>query len=448
MNDLGAALRELVDGQQPVGGYDAGELWRQGRRRVRRHRAIGAGIVAAVALAIGVTGALVPQPTVVMPAGQPHRDAVPRSIYVPSKWLAGTDDRGPLGRLAALGGAPRAGQKNGSPGIFGISARTGEYRFLDLPDRADRTDVKLSPDGRHVAYWLTGKTAGTPYSVGDGDVVTGIARYDTVTGRLTRYDVPSKHGLSTGGLAWMDDSTIALEYGFLETAHTSSGFAGREWKAGTAAPVLGIQRLDFSSLTPNPDGSYFEHKDASTFVQVERRSDTLMGGRGIAVLTLPEMSKQPYTDATTEYTQLSQSGRLVAVVLRNATTFSEPLVTGTVDDTGKVQELVLVDKLQDVQVLGWQDDHTVLVLGHLIGKPTALMSVDLRGRHARQVGVAEPSSTDPGLQVTRELVGTPLARGLRPPDPMDPRIRRGAILGGGLVLVGAGLLLMRRRHRA
>src|SRR5262245_45629089 len=126
MTELGTALRELADRQQPVGGIDAADLWKHGRQRVRRRRMVGTAVVGALRAAVGIGSLVIPDPVVVMPAGEVHAPGYPERIYTPSQWLAGTDDKGPLGQLALISTAGR----DGHLGVFGISATTGEYRFL------------------------------------------------------------------------------------------------------------------------------------------------------------------------------------------------------------------------------------------------------------------------------------------------------------------------------
>src|SRR5690349_8960591 len=143
MNELGGALRDLAYQAPPAETVDADELWVAGRRRVRRQRLIGVAVAAALAVLVGTAALVVPAPVVVMPAGEVHAPGFPTRVYTPSRWLAGTDDKGPLGQLALITGAPR----HDGNGIVGVSATTGEYRFLDLPGFVEGTTPDLAPDG-------------------------------------------------------------------------------------------------------------------------------------------------------------------------------------------------------------------------------------------------------------------------------------------------------------
>ena len=100
--------------------------------------------------------------------------AIPTQLERPSARLSTTDEDGPLGPLAALvstveGTLINAPSPDGR--WAGVSAATGEYRIIDMPDLSPGYDPVLSPDGAHIAYWT-----------GAANQVTGIADYDSVTG--------------------------------------------------------------------------------------------------------------------------------------------------------------------------------------------------------------------------------------------------------------------------
>ncbi|MGZ3527302.1 MAG: hypothetical protein ACXVAO_06330 [Vulcanimicrobiaceae bacterium] len=192
MTTLHDRLADLVDDlPTPPPGDD---LWERGRRFHRLRRGGTLAIVATAVLALVAIAGLTwqrssapsPAPT---PAGSPV--GLPDRFYPPSPWLPGTDDAGPLGRLIAVVQAERGGWGGTRQGVVGISASTGDYRFLDLPDLAG--GAVLSADGRHVAYWVTGAVSGSAH-VGSAPVV-GVAVYDTVTGHVERQVVPTEHGL-------------------------------------------------------------------------------------------------------------------------------------------------------------------------------------------------------------------------------------------------------------
>jgi hypothetical protein len=119
--------------------------------------------------------------------------------------MSGTD---PLGPVAVVFGAEqRVDTPYGSrSGLVGVSATTGEYRFIDLPRRAYAESggvsyVDLSPDGRQIAY-----------RIGDSERIRGFASLDTVTGEIRTRPVPSRFGLSAQIVTWLSDRTMLVRY--------------------------------------------------------------------------------------------------------------------------------------------------------------------------------------------------------------------------------------------
>lgn len=207
MTTLHERLADLAE--HAPSGAPAPDLWDRGRRAARRQRLGTVAIVAVVILAVVALGTadwLRSRPALAPANGAP---ALPDRIWAPSRWLPGTDDAGELGQLAAVKFAERGGWTGSDEGVVGISATTGEYRFLDLPDRSSDA-VALAPDGRHVAYWYTGETRQSPNS-GSGPVV-GVAVYDTTTGDVVHQPVETDHGLWVEDLLWADADRLVFHY--------------------------------------------------------------------------------------------------------------------------------------------------------------------------------------------------------------------------------------------
>jgi LPXTG-motif cell wall-anchored protein len=79
------------------------------------------------------------------------------------------------------------------------------------------------------------------------------------------------------------------------------------------------------------------------------------------------------------------------------------------------------------------------------GEPDwSLYEVDLVGQEVRRLGTA--GGVGQSVEVTRSLLARPMVAGVRPPDPLDPRLRNAGIAAGGALLVGAGVLWLRRRR--
>src|SRR5262245_59517516 len=180
MTRLQDRLADLAEDAPPP--RPAPELWDRGLR-YRRRRWTGTAVVAAVAavalLVLGTATWLRSSSDEPLPAGSPA--AMPDHLYAASGWLPGTDRAGPLGPIAALVPTVRHTWTGDENGVVGVSATTGEYRFVDLPGLAvdDALDGSwsLSPDGRFIAYLYRDDGA----HVAPG-AATGVALYDTSTG--------------------------------------------------------------------------------------------------------------------------------------------------------------------------------------------------------------------------------------------------------------------------
>lgn len=188
-------------------------LWERAARVHRRRRA---GTAALVAVAVLAVASLVGIDTWqrspgVDPAAPGTAPALPARFHAPSPWLPGTDGE-PTGPLAAVMTAERKGWFSSGNGVVGVSATTGEYRFLDLPDDAGQ-GWALSPDGSRVAYWLTGDPSGSPQASGGQEVpVVGIAVWDAVTGEVVRHEIETEHGLAVEDIVWADSAALVTRW--------------------------------------------------------------------------------------------------------------------------------------------------------------------------------------------------------------------------------------------
>jgi hypothetical protein len=144
-------------------------------------------------------------------------------------------------------------------GLAGVSGLTGEYRFLDLPDRAGAgiaipsaaARPALSPGGRYVAYWLKGRPSGDPWTH-DEDVIVGVAVYDTVTGAIARRPIVTEHGLGPWALMWLDNERVFVwagqHRGPAGSDATTYGLADGDWGTVWTIATGGTQAVDGTGL--------------------------------------------------------------------------------------------------------------------------------------------------------------------------------------------------------
>ena len=277
MSTLHERLGDLA-GSAPVPPPDP-DLWDRARRYHRRRRigtaAVAAACVLAVAALVGLdTWQRGPS---IEPAAPGTDPALPARFWEPSPWLPGNDGE-PTGPLAALRESERKSFLSSGNGVVGVSATTGEYRFLDLPDDAGRAWA-LSPDGAKVAYWLTGETTGTPQTDGGQSApVVGVAVWDARTGAVTRGLVETEHGLADYDLLWASPVHVGAHWG-----EEQVGDDAPMRKQGGSLDRVGLRVWDVTGdAGPQPLG-VGEHRDTAN-------------GRGLVLLTTQE---RPVLDVTT-----------------------------------------------------------------------------------------------------------------------------------------------------
>lgn len=273
MSQLRDALDDLASDVPPPA--PPGDLWRQGRRRVRNRRLTG---LAAALLLAAAGGSL---PTVVDRAAPPpvavpaeSELAVPLRLHAVPGHLAGSRDLGAPGRIAALWRVVdgRSGWFGSDAAWVAVSAVDGSYRWLDeVPGDAE---ALLSPDGRRVFWPETGLVDGWP-----SDVQTGYAVYDAQTGRTLRHDLleRSRYGTDSEEVAWSPDSTRLL---VLRCENLPAGA-----EVGYGCRDDGVDALDAATgevdeTFPDLDGAFVGHSAGSLLLAAD-------GGRGTVAAVDP-----------------------------------------------------------------------------------------------------------------------------------------------------------------
>lgn len=452
LRDELARLAEEAPPSAPPGG-----LWERGIRRRHRRRVLAAG-VATTAIVLGAAVAPVgldvlrgPRP---VPATPGSSAALPEQLYVADPRTPGTAEEGPLGRLAVILGAERHRGFWGryENGTVGVSATTGEYRFLDLPDRVvegDRwlngAEPVLSPDGRHVAYWL--RHPDEPTWVG------GYAVYDTVSGEVVRREVPGERGVLSQELAWTGPDALVVQYAVVSMRGTSS-MASR-----TQAPVMwwpdrhqtypleSLGDREISAISPTRSGfGVF----SGSRLSLANRHGSVSGPEG---RSLPGAVRFVRGQVGHDRATLSPDARTVVLLPQSAALLSRRLLVGAVEVAGDqvgrgpdVRPRPLPVGLEMVDLLGWKDAEHVVVRGvrpGTAGTRASAYSVDVRTGEHEPVIDEHPGNWAPRADYADVLwARSPLPRPA-PGDVLDPRVPAG---GAAAALVLAVVALRRWRR--
>lgn len=428
MTTLHDRLAELA-ADAPPGGPAPG-LWEQGRLVARRRR-VGTAVIVAV-VAVLLTGLVTVDWRRSVQQPQPARGSVglPDQVWDPSAWLPTTEQPG---QLVAMSSAERGSWTRTDAATLGISAVTGDYAFFDLPQASENT-VELAPDGRHVAYWLTGRTTGTPNT--KWPPITGVAVYDTTTGDVSPHWISTAHGLEPDFLAWTDDDTVVFSAGQIrggdddpEMDQSNSTFGTvTAWALGDEPrPVLGVRAG--ATLQGAAHGRLL----------VDNLLVDLSDPAGARRITVPEL---PGSSGHRHYVALGVDAGQIALVV--GTQSPGPVKAG---QAGRLRPVA--DSRASFGVEDWIDRDTIITAERIGGWRTGasgLIEHSLPASGSRELVRFPVDSYGGDWQFATDLLSAPTYDAVEPPRPLDPRLARGA----GIVVVFAGaaaLVLWRRRVR-
>ncbi len=443
--DVVDRLQRLAAGA-PGAGVDPDALWTRGRRRQR----VRTGGVAAALVLVGLAGAtttplLVERVQQVEPARTDDRMVLPDVIRQPGGWEPAFPST--PGRLSAVGTGTRSGLWSDRNAFWGVSAATGESRFLDLPGALELAQPALSHDGSRVAYWIA--TAADVEALGRAGesamLADGVAVLDLETGERDVWTVESDHGLWIGGLAWAGDvlwwsagPAVAREDGAL-TARSRT----RMWdlRASERDDVLNAaQRRVYANGVGDAPGGFIERRGS-------QRLAVVTGGEDPVTVRLTLPAGTPSSAGTADST-VSTDGSLVAMLLMlDASTYDGSPKAVLVGDLARGD--VALRRVEDVSaqaVLGWRSADEVLVgglddVGE--GRPRQANRVwTLDVTTGEQVALLEFSGNTPDVAAdawTAEVVPAPDA-----PFAPDPRLVGLGLLAGSFV---AWRLVVRVRRR-
>lgn len=422
-------LRDLADDAPAA--LTAGRLWQAGRQRHRRRVAVtlalaGCLVLSTALLGLGDWRSRQPEPAVPPPTGPM---AVPDRLVNPNPWTPTT--RAP-GRLVAVFTATRDHFPFGSEqnAVVGVTAGSQAYHFLDLPGRApDATDVSLAPDGRHLAYWISGRP---PRGADLGDQATvGVATLDLLTGVVRRHDLHSPHGLGAQSLTWTDDRTVAVSVMEFNSPAGNS----------TAGDVpVRLVRVDSSGVRQT---SLTDPLDQTISIQggfgllTSSRTLHLAGANGghvRRVRTSFGLVHAAYDAAT---------ARLAGVLAQpHGGPTAAHLVVGTVNG-GHASLARVPGGHRYVDVLAWVDRQHVVAV-RLTHAGTAYDVVDVSTGGRRQLTSKPWYAVQIAADALRSARTVP---GIAPPSPWNPQWVALGVLGALVLAGGAGLATRRSRVR-
>lgn len=440
---------ERLAAYAPAGGLDPDAVWARGRRRQRaRLGSVLAALVVVGLLGTTVSPLLVERAQRVAPAGGDDRMVLPDVIRQPGGWEPAFD-RTP-GRLSAVGIGTRSGLWSDRNAFWGVSAMTGESRFLDLPGAVVDSggEPTLSADGRRVAYWVTGEVSGEPLAPGssgadDATPVVGVAVLDLQTGKREVWRLDSEHGLWPSGLAWAGD-VLWWSAGPVRVSG-DGGFASRPrartWDVTTGErdePDGPSARVGANAVGAAPDG-FVEQPLRGRLTLVTRAAEP----RAIR-LVLPTGS--PGAAGTTDATISPDGSRVAALLMPDASTYDDAPKQVLVADLGDQRAaLRRVGDEAAQAVLGWRSPTHLVVAGLdevEEGRPrraSRAWALDLTtGERAPLVEFAGNTPQVAAEAWTAEVVPAPDA-----PFAPDPRLVGLGLLGGAWVV----WQVLRRRRR-
>lgn len=422
-------LLEELARDAPTGGAPPGQLWRRGRR-IARTRRLGTVAIAAVAclLLIALGSVTWQQRAVEVP---PADDAetgsyLPSRFHRPSPYLPGTDSVGPMGTLIATYAVPRKGWFGSTDGLVGVSATTGAYAFVDLPHAADGYlfESAIAPDGRHVAYWTTGKVP-NPVREREGDTINGFAVYDAVTGEVVSRKASTERGIGNGGFIWFDPTHLGVEYGQMQDC------------CGSADRRTIVFDLDADEVI-----------DLSTDINLDNAGTNGVG----SVITTSGETVVVGVDGSTTSAKVPHTGPRINGSQSVAMTTDAKRVAAIFDDgvPGQISLKGIDDEGYGDQIPGtfsgvvaWVDDAHLAALKHHGDGPTFdLVSVDVRG------GSTDVLSRGVDMfSVAVDLLGSPVRDQPPPPHSRSPWIPTIAAVVTILAAASA-IRAWRRRARA
>ena len=408
---------EAPESPIPVG------IWAEGRRRSRTAW-IGTTVVvvATLVLAVLVGGTALRRGAEPQYLEQRYGSPVlPAQVHQPSRWLGtATTPPGRLSMAIPAKEAVRSGMWSDYRwGVVGVSATTGAYHFLDIPDCVSL--IGLSADGEHVSCF-TG--VGPLHHA----TVNGLMVYDTVTGHLDRWTGGSGR-LGLDSVGWSGNDALTMRV----------GAGSYEWRFGYGAPRPISTHLTQTAGSAAASGLYRWGRHGYFFL------DPARSGLEVRIRVQPGAAPRRALPAA-----VSPSGRQVARVMPGD---RGRLAVGTVRRPGvRVQLATVPTRLHVATLVGWSDEQHVVVTDQPGGSasaggggpPAVLERIDVQTGRVEQVSHLAPGLGLSWISFASSTLGAPARDLPAPPTPMDPRVLAGLVVG--LLVAGGVALVWWRRH--
>jgi hypothetical protein len=366
MNDLRTSLHRVADAVEPLPVAD--DLWQRGQRAHRRAQVLAVAAVVAVLASLGGVVTLVSTDREVRTASTDvvEGGAIPSRIEDP-EGLTATDD-------LAVGRASVAFVGD-STDVVVVTAADGRYHALALPEAPLLGPVRLSPDGRWLAYAYRVEAA-------EGQVEAGTALLELASGEVRRIPAVSGRGLpvAVSSIGWSADS-----------AHVAwSGLGMRVWtdteiRSEVRGGMVGVIEVRGGSQSTLAAGEGMASVDADAVATlVTADSVWTFTSQSSGAKEVPIVGGLPSTDIGDTATT-SPTGELTALTLR-ADTGAALLVTEEGDVLRRPLDSELYPHGAQVTPLGWATDSLLLARvdappnSYVEGGHLALLTTPVRPR--------------------------------------------------------------------
>lgn len=415
MQNIEDRLRGLSHtARQPVAPPDAEGIWRTGRARARRRNVAAAIGVAGLACAVVLgAGALRDEGPARGEAPIATRTDDPNAFHLPAQLeardpgdlealpagpvsavLVRTDEQ-PLGPGGPWPGDPEPGYPDG---LVAISATTGGYGVLTLPDGAQ--GVALSPGGTKLLYWLADPDLPDSADAQEKGWVSAHVR-DLRTGEVTDVDVQTDTSVDPFSVEWLDDDTFTAAL----TERVGAGNVPMDpllWRTGDTA--LSAWPDPSQALSKPRDsigeGSIVAFGESGWWVLDPLTGQLLAGDAATATVTttkVPDLGLE-----VGEHLQIGVSGdeRWLVAYAR--------VHTGPPSSTEVEEQLRVLDL--DAPDAGWRElpvEESILRLGAGRGTGlvvTAAQGLDLESGTAQAVGWRRYMELDPATGRLTDLI--------------------------------------------